>query len=429
MKDENFTERLVAFLSGSPTGFHAVENVAERLKTAGFSLLSDRDSIRTNKPFFLKTGGAVIAVRPGTAHPADAGFRIAAAHTDSPGLRLKVSGAHEATGGIWAPVEVYGGPILSTWLDRELVFAGRAVVYDEGTTAADYTILPFRSERAVAIIPNLAIHLNRDINKGFEYNAQDHMQARLALSADATLTAEMQIKQHVADCLGVSAEAVGTIEAYLVDPAPAVLLEDGNSLVSGRVDNLAGCFSCLDGFLEAVVSGPTQVLCLFDNEEIGSRTGSGADSPMLDSVLRRLSISDDDEAWYRAVAASFIVSNDGAHALHDMYTGKYDASYAPVLGGGPVLKVNSQYRYATTLLSMERTRQAARTEDIPLQMLAGRSDMRTGSTIGPISWTRTGISTVDVGVPMLAMHSIREVCDVRDVDALSGLVRSLLESE
>lgn len=426
MESRDFSTGVTDFLSASLTGFHAVTQVVDRLVSNGFTERSERDTLPDGGSFFIRHGGAVVAVRPGSAPPSESGFRVAAAHTDSPGLRLKIEGAHEATGGTWVPVEVYGGPIVSTWLDRELLLAGRAVVYEAPGKEGNWTIQTFRSRQPVAIIPNLAIHLNREVNKGFEYNAQDHLQARLALSADSSGSAPERIGRQVAGVLGIAPEQLGTVEAYLVDAAGAVVLEDGSTLVSGRIDNLVGCYSCLEGFISAAESESTQVLCLFDNEEIGSRTGSGADSPMLDSILRRLSASDDAESWYRAVAASFIVSNDGAHALHDRYSGKYDGSYAPVLGAGPVLKVNSQYRYATTIDSMERTRQAADRSGVELQTLAGRSDMRTGSTIGPISWTRTGISTVDIGVPMLAMHSIREACDIRDIEALSVLVQSLL---
>ena len=427
MVSQTFSDGLRTFLSGSPTGFHAVTNCADQLAAAGFRERTERDSLSDGESFFLRRGGAVLAVKPGRTHPAEAGFRIAAAHTDSPGLRLKIEGAHASTGGTWVPVEVYGGPILSTWLDRELCIAGRAVVYDQDADAGGFSLRTFCSDVPVAIIPNLAIHLNREINKGMEYNAQDHLQARLGIRGDATLSPSELVRGHVAETLAVEPSQLGTVEAYLVDPRPAVVLQDGDSLVSGRIDNLVGCYSCLQGFLSAASTDATQVLCLFDNEEIGSRTGSGADSPMLDSVLRRLSAAHDADAWYRAVAASFIISNDGAHALHDSYSGKYDPAYAPTIGGGPALKVNSQYRYATTIESMERTRQAASAAGIPLQMLAGRSDMRTGSTIGPISWSRTGMETVDIGVPMLAMHSIREMCALTDAFALTGLVTALLE--
>ncbi|MFP4509626.1 MAG: M18 family aminopeptidase [Spirochaetaceae bacterium] len=426
MESRSFSTGLTEFLSASLTGFHAVTHVVDRLVSTGFAERSERDTLPGSGSFFIRRGGAVVAIRPGTAHPSESGFRVAAAHTDSPGLRLKIEGAHDATGGTWVPVEVYGGPILSTWLDRELLLAGRAVVHESPSGERGWRIRTFQSRRPMAIIPNLAIHLNRDVNKGFEYNAQDHLQARLALSAESAVPAPERIRRHIADVLDIASEQLGAVEAYLVDAAEAVVLDDETTLVSGRIDNLVGCYSCLEGFIDADPTEATQVLCLFDNEEIGSRTGSGADSPMLDSILRRLSVSNDAESWYRAVAASFIVSNDGAHALHDRYSGKYDSSYSPVLGAGPVLKVNSQYRYATTIDSMERTREAADESGITLQMLAGRSDMRTGSTIGPISWTRTGISTVDLGVPMLAMHSIREVCDIRDASALSLLVQSLL---
>lgn len=353
-----------------------------------------------------------------------AGVRILAAHTDSPALRVKEHALAWRKGYLALPTELYGGPILSTWLDRDLGIAGRVV-------AADGTVRLFSLDSR-AVIPNLAIHLNRKVNEGFSYNAQDHMVGFLAAEPGAPdASATEDFRRLVATSAGMHASEIAEIEAWLYDPSPGELLGSDRSLYSSsRIDNLAGCFTCLEAFLVAGGDAP-RVLLLYNHEEIGSRTGEGAEAATVESVLRRLVMAADGDEEDVAVAMerSVVVSNDAAHALHPAYADKYDPDYAPVLGGGPVLKVNAMYRYATTAVSGAAFFRACERAGVAMQRLANRSDMRGGSTVGPITWARTGMQTVDVGLPLLAMHSIRETGGSGDVSMMIAALRAYLEAE
>ncbi len=427
-------EPFLDFLTASSTAAIAVDRIESILHEHDFERYSESEkwSVVAGGRFYVRRGaGGLLAVRVGNESLETAGFRIAAAHSDSPALKLKPRGAKRKNGGLYVPVEVYGAPILSTWLDRELILTGRAVVRHGDSLI----VRSFRADQPTAVIPNLAIHLNRDVNKGFEYNAQDHLQVRLAVGDDRNNGSQHGESDHdageriitsvIASILSCDPEEIVSMDVFVADPSPAVMLADGRTFVSGRIDNLAGCYSCLAGFLASPDDRTTKVLAVFDNEEVGSRTSGGADSGFLESVLLRLA-GGDQTLLARSCSKSLLVSNDGAHALHDGFASKYDESYAPVLGGGVAIKTNASYRYASTSEALAVTREVARRADIPLQYLAGRSDMRTGSTIGPFAWSRTGMASVDLGVPMLAMHSIRETAQIDDVERLSTLIGELL---
>lgn len=430
MTQNNAHKDLLEYLSNSPGAARAADNAVRILSGEGFEPWDEGDAWqpKAGGSFFVRRGaGGVIAVRLGSQPVSETGFRIVAAHTDSPTLKLKPRGAKRKTGGMYVPVEVYGGPIQSTWLDRELVLTGRAIVRGASGKLSAHT---FTTDAPCAIIPNLAIHLNREINKGFEYNAQDHLQARLSLpepDSDPDTADEPAdvLWTEIATALSCKPADIVSADVFLADPRDAQILADGKTLVSGRIDNLAGCYSSLRGFLESTNTKDTLVAVLFDNEEIGSRTAGGADSAFLESVLQRIS-GDEPAAFSRATAKSLLISNDGAHALHDSYASKYDPDYAPIIGGGPVVKTNASYRYASSNEAIAVTREVANEQGLSLQYLAGRSDKRTGSTIGPFAWSRTGAMTVDVGIPMLAMHSIRETANINDVESLTRLVTGLL---
>ncbi|MFW5994654.1 MAG: M18 family aminopeptidase [Spirochaetia bacterium] len=462
MKRQDPDNGLLDYLSNSPGAARATDNAVRLLGEAGYEQWGERDPWQpeAGSAFYVRRGaGGVIAVRVGSQPVCETGFRIVAAHTDSPALKVKPRGIRRKAGGVYVPVEIYGGPIQSTWLDRELVLTGRAVVREASESLSTRT---FTTSQPCAVIPNLAIHLNREINKGFEYNAQDHLQARLSLPGespqagpagadggrdrtDGDRNAPGQsdrddsrekndggppdpsdlLWNEIATALACRASDIVSADVFLADPRGAQLLADGKTVVSGRIDNLAGCYSSLRGFLQSDNTRDTLVAVLFDNEEIGSRTAGGADSAFLESVLQRIAGGQPAD-FARAAARSLLVSNDGAHALHDSYSSKYDNDYAPVTGGGPVIKTNASYRYASSGEAVAITREIAHELDIPLQYLAGRSDMRTGSTIGPFAWSRTGAVTVDLGIPMLAMHSIRETAQTDDVEALTRLITGLL---
>lgn len=415
---------LLDYLEASPTPYHAAATVAARLESAGFPehRRGERWETSDRTRGFARLGdGAVIAYDLRDGEACD-GVTVLAAHTDSPALRVKERGAAWRKGYLALPTEMYGGPIVSTWVDRELAIAGRLVGRDGGVRL-------FRADPTV-IIPNVAIHLNRKVNEGFAYNAQDHL---VALASAAAGTADGSagdaLAEIVASAAGLEPQAVAEYEALLYDATPgAVIGCDGSMFTASRIDNLAGCYSSLEAFLTAGGSRP-RVLALYNHEEVGSQTGEGAQSSAIESLLRRLVHQAGGDAEDAAVAMerSTVVSNDAAHAIHPSYADKSDPDYAPVLGGGPVLKVNAMYRYATTASSGAAFAAACEAAGVPLQRLAGRSDMQSGSTVGPMTWARTGMQTVDVGLPLLAMHSIRETAGSADVDAMIGALAAVLE--
>ena len=387
--------------------------------------MGERWDVSAGGAYVLPLGdGAIVAVRVGSRPLAEAGATVLVAHTDSPTLRLKERGAAWRKGYLALPTEMYGAPIVSTWLDRELGVAGRAVTADGTVLLAD---LPLR-----VVIPNLAVHLNRDVNKGFEYNAQDHLVAIAGVEEGRDdANAESELRTLVAEALCVDREEVWEYELSLYDPAPGALVGTENDVaVAPRVDNLSGSYTCLEAFLAAQTDRST-VLVLYNHEEIGSLTGEGAQSGALTSILERLVRGQGGDAEDAAVAAarSLIVSNDVAHALHPSFADKYDKDYAPVLNGGPVLKLSGTLKYATTAPTGVRFRRACERAGVPMQRSAFRSDARSGSTVGPVSWARTGIPTVDVGLGILAMHAIRETVGIRDVDLMIRALTALVEEE
>lgn len=412
---------LLDYIRNAPTPYHAARLAARRLEAAGYSELKrghrwDREDSRFG---YVRPGdGALLAfdTRGGDVRN---GVCILAAHTDSPALRIKEQGVSRRKGYLALPTEIYGGPIVSTWLDRPLGIAGRIA-------ARDGSIHLFVSPHRVTI-PNLAIHLNRKVNEGFEYNAQDHLVALASVSpGDADGGATELLRELAAHSAGREPADVSEVEAVLFDPEPGVPIGlDASLYQAPRVDNLAGCYTNLEAFLVAGDSRP-RVLALYNHEEIGSQTGEGAQAGLIEQLLGRLVVAagGDQEDVIVAMERSVVVSNDAGHALHPSYAEKYDPDYAPLPGNGPVLKVSGTYRYATTTASAAAFAAACERAGVPMQRLTNRSDIRSGSTVGPITWARTGIATVDVGLPLLAMHSIRETAGVADVDLMT---RALVE--
>jgi aspartyl aminopeptidase len=418
---------LLAFIAAAPTPYHAVSEVVSRLSRAGFRALSERDSwdlSPSDRAFVVRGGGSIVAFQVGQKPPADAGFVMLGAHTDSPNLRLKPRAELTAHGYEQLSVEVYGGVLLSTWLDRDLGLSGRIVLEDGSARLV-------RLEGVFCRIPNLAIHLNRDVNSaGLTLNAQTHLSPIAALE---TAEGGLELLERVAAAAGsdVRASAIRGADLCLFDTqAPALGGARGELILSARLDNLSSCHAAVSALLSATPDADaTRVVVLYDHEEVGSESASGAGSRFLESVLTRLaeSTSGGRDALSRALAGSLLLSMDMAHAVHPNYPDKHDKAHRPALGQGPVLKVNASQRYATDGPSAARFRAACAHVGVEPQHFVSRNDIACGSTIGPISAAALGLRTVDVGGPMLSMHSCREMAAAADVPTMIKVVTSLLD--
>jgi aspartyl aminopeptidase len=332
---------------------------------------------------------------------------IAGAHTDSPSLKLKTDGGSWKEGSARVSTEVYGAPVVSSWLDRELSVAG--VVNIRKKT---WSRRLFDYGKPIAVVPNLAIHMNRDVNKGYEYNEQNHLQAVLGISKSDKDPLRTLVSAH----LNIDPSDTGEMDLFLYDPAGGSYLGD-EYFVSPRIDNLAMCHSILHALTSSDPAPFTQMGVFYDNEEIGNLTYQGANSSYLSEILERIVLAGGGasrEDYFMAKAASFLISADGAHGVHPNFSDKHDPDYLPRLNGGPVIKFNANYKYSTTSETSLIFHQLCDELSIPVQKFVVRSDMPCGSTIGSISSSILGIKTVDVGNSMWAMHSIRETYGMKD---------------
>ncbi|WP_394288518.1 M18 family aminopeptidase [Corynebacterium variabile] len=406
--------RFADFIAASPSSYHAAAEVARRLADAGYVREDETaswgaDAVSPGGHYIVR-GGALIAWDvPAQIDPTTSGFRIIGSHTDSPGLKLKPLGDLPGTAG-WkqAAVEIYGGAILASWLDRELRLAGRVVLAD-GTEKLVAT-------GPVLRVPHLAIHLDRNVNADLTLDRQLHMQPVFAVGEDAPTILDV-----VADAVGEGVEADDIVahDLITVDAQHGEIFgAQEDFLAAGRMDNLSSVFTSLEALLAASGNGKDiRVLAAFDHEEIGSATTSGAAGPVLEDVLVRVasSLGADAAATRAMYARSACVSADAAHSVHPNFAGKHDGVNRPVMNAGPVLKVNANQRYATDAVTAAAWRRACATAGVPDQVFAGNNDVPCGSTIGPITATRLGIPTVDVGIPLLSMHSAREMAGVKDI--------------
>ena len=389
--------RFIDFLHTSPSAFHAAHNVAQALTAQGFSLI-DATSPAPADPaapggHVLVDGGAVIAWWV-PEHPRPR-FRIVGSHTDSPGLMAKPQPDFQREGLRQVAVEVYGGPILQTWLDRDLRFAGR-VVTDDGTQHLVDT-------GAVARVPNLAIHLYRADAPTVERQAH----------TPPVLGGDRPLMELVGESAGVDPQRIVSHELITADAQRGELL--GDLLAAGRLDNLSSVWASLEALLAAKdTAQDILVLAAFNHEEVGSASTTGAGGPLLERVLTRIAREVGEP--FDVFAESFQVSADAAHAVHPNYPEKHDPTHRPRLNGGPVLKINANQRYASDAVTEAEWLRACRAAEVPSQTFVGNNSVPCGSTIGPISSTRMGIRTVDVGVPLLSMHSARELCGARDME-------------
>lgn len=414
------TASLLRFLDNSPCNFLAAANVAEELDKAGFSRLymADHWNLRPGGRYYvMQNDSAIFAFVPGTGAPED-GFKIVCAHSDSPGFRIKP--AAEMTGK--APVlklntEVYGGPILYTWFDRPLSISGRVILRSDDILRPAMRLVDFR--RPLLTIPHLAIHYNRSVNDGNPLSKQKDMLPVLALLKDKA-EADGYLLRLLSEELGVGQDEILDFDLTLYDTTPACLFGTSEEFISsGRIDDLEMVHAALSALTASLDtdSAMTRVMAIFDNEETGSGTKQGAASPILRDILTRVTASlggDGGESFIRAVANSFMISADNGHALHPNYEEKQDPTNLPVLGKGPVVKINANCKYMTDADSAAVFSSICHKAGVPVQTFVNHSDVAGGSTLGNILTSQIPLRGVDMGAPQWAMHSCRETAAVAD---------------
>jgi aspartyl aminopeptidase len=412
---------LLAFLGESPTPFHAVAAATRRLVAAGFKPIAEGDDWAGLGPgrYVFAHGGSSLLAFIVPAAKRIAGFRVVGAHTDSPNLRLKPSAEYKKEGYAQLGVEVYGGALVNSWLDRDLSLAGRVFVRDGTQPAARVEARLVRFDKPMLRVAQLAIHLDREVNdKGLVLNKQEHLAPIFGLAADSA----PELADMLAAELGVKREQVVGSDLMLYDVvAPTTGGRDDELVFSGRLDNLAMSHAAVRALLDAAENPSANggdvvpVAALFDHEEVGSESAYGAHSGFLPRALERIAMARGTrEDYHRALAGSLCVSADMAHAVHPNYPSRHEERHKPVLNGGPVIKVNAQQRYATSGATAALFRDLCARAEVPVQHYAHRTDLPCGTTIGPIASTLLGIRTVDVGNPMLSMHSIRELGGSKD---------------
>jgi aspartyl aminopeptidase len=417
---------LAAFIDACPTPYHAAARARERLVAAGFRALDERDEWRVapgDRGLVVRGGSTIAAFVAGTRPPAEAGFIVIGAHTDSPNLRLKPRPEHAGSGYQQLAIEIYGGVLLHTWLDRDLSVAGRISLRHGRSQLIDVGTPLCR-------VPNLAIHLQREIgSQGLSLNPEQHLKPIWALGE---LAAGQSLVNRIAESTaGVTAGDVLGFDLCLYDVQRAAFVGGAGEFIhSARLDNLASCHAALSALLGALQPAAfTRVVVLHDHEEVGSQSASGARSRFLLSMLERLALGHAGggaQAIQRALARSFLVSADMAHGVHPNYADKHDKQHQPKLGQGPVIKVNVNQSYASDGPSVAVFREACEQAGSKPQYFAAKNDMPCGSTIGPITAARLGMRGVDVGNAMLSMHSCREMAAAGDVPVMIRVLEALL---
>lgn len=444
-QSEQTTSDLLSYIHQSPTPFHCVATSVKLLEENGFSQLQEGEGWKLEEggTYYVVRDGALVAFRVGSQPASSAGFRLLGAHTDSPNLRIKPQADLNEKGYDQLGVEVYGGLLTYTWLDRDLGLAGKVVLGGDDSPSQITSRLLW-IDRPMLRVPSLAIHLNRDYRtEGLKLNNQSHMAPILGLSEDSgddskKKSQESTLAKMLGQELGVDPERVLSWDLSLVDVTPPALGGMNNEFIfSPRLDNQAMCHASLMALLrttkETGDKAPlaTSVVGLYDHEEVGSGSTSGAAGSITEDILYRIAEVEGPGAssggFARAVAHSLQVSADMAHAIHPNYTDRHEPKHLPLINQGPVIKINTQQRYATCSEGAALFEAWCRELEVPYQKFVTRTDLACGSTIGPISAARTGIKTVDVGNPMLSMHSIREQAGSHDPERMVQIMNRFLQ--
>ena len=413
---------LMNFLDSSVTMFHAINECEKVLKDSGYIYLPENEkwNIRAGKYYTKRNSSSLIAfdIANGDYH-----FQISAAHSDSPTFKLKDRPIIESNGYLKLNVEAYGGMIDATWLDKPLTLAGRVMV----DTGCGIETRLLHIDKDLLISPNVPIHFNREINKGFAFNNQVDM---LPVFSAGNLS-EADFYKMLAKELGVKPEAILAKDLYLVNRQKATVIGYDNELISsGRLDDLECVYTSLLGFIEAMNNDHINVFAVFDNEEVGSVTKQGAMSTFLVSTLNRINkaLGKSDEDYYRAIAKSMLISCDNAHAIHPNHPELFDVKNRPVLNKGIAIKESANQKYTTDAFSRAVLKKILDKNNIPYQTFANRSDIIGGSTLGNLSNTAVSMNAVDIGLPQLAMHSAYETAGAKDVEYAIEALRAFFET-
>ena len=427
---KNQAQALLDFVDASPSPWHVVKTVSQQLLAQGYQQLSETDDwqLRLQGAYFVVRGGAsIIAFALGSQSIVETGFRLIGAHTDSPGLRLKPQTAFVGNGLVRIGVEVYGGPILATFADRDLSIAGRVMV--KNGAKIDTHLIKF--DEALMRLPNLAIHMNREVNeKGLKFHKQDELPLIFGES-ETGIEADQQFIELIANTLNVNYADILTWELNVYDTQKGSFWGANQEFIAdSQLDNLASCHAAIAALLSVKNHTTTNIIALFDHEEVGSESATGASGSFLSDIIKRISAHTNlNEAdTLRALAKSFFVSADMAHAYHPNFASSYEPNHHVLVNKGVVIKTNSNHRYASNADTAARFMQLCNLANVPYQQYAHRTDLGCGSTIGPIIAAQLGIPTVDVGCPMWAMHSLRESAGVIDHSYMISVLAQVFTS-
>ncbi|MCI6821588.1 MAG: M18 family aminopeptidase [Clostridiales bacterium] len=424
----SLSSELLGFIKNSPSMFHSVENIKTYMQSAGFEHISESDRWELKKGgryFTTRNGSSIIAFSIGDDAEAGCGYRLCASHSDSPAYKVKAVPELEGPDGyLRLDVESYGGMIDSSWFDRPLAIAGRVMIRENDSSIKTRLI---HIDRDLLLIPNVAIHFNRDINSGYKYNRQ----IDLCPMFSAGKMEKGSFDRMIADELGVDTEDILGKDLFLVNRQEAVLWGYEKEFISApKLDDLQCAFASMKAFLDSNNRNTVNIYCCFDNEEVGSNTKQGAMSTFLPDVMRRISagLGGSEEDWYRTVSSSFMVSCDNAHAVHPNHPEKSDQVNRVYMNRGIVIKESANQKYTTDAFSRSLMTELCRMADAPVQHFANRSDSAGGSTLGNLSNIQVSMHAVDIGLPQLAMHSSFETAGSRDTEYMTKALRYFYEA-
>lgn len=429
MSKRSFNKGLLKFLQQSPTPFHAVTTMTAMLDKAGFVRLDEADSWKLEKGgryYVCRNDSSLVAFKTGKQDLTRHGIRITGAHTDSPGLKIKPNPETRRQGYLQLGVEVYGGALLQPWFDRDLSIAGR-VHFQTNKGELGSCLLDLKTP--VAVIPSLAIHLDRNVNEGRPCNAQKELPPIMLQFPDSEAAAKFSFEKFLLEKIKTQSEAkqaaaVLSHELFLYDTQPPAMVGLNEQFIaSARLDNLLSCYLGCRALIDSADEQGSVLVCN-DHEEVGSASTSGAQGPFLRKVLKRwvAGLHKASDALDRVIHHSLLFSIDNAHGVHPNYLEKHDDQHRPLLNAGPVIKINANQRYASNSESIALFKALCAKQKVYCQSFVMRSDMACGSTIGPITATELGVTTLDIGVPTFAMHSIRELAGADDAAELARVV-------